>query len=114
MISGGAEGTGPIWIFIVSPVTYYIRGLNKGTFDIVVFLCAVIAGFFITDNFNIYYYQPEELPLRVVISFIIVALFSGFYECSREKYNKKIVALSQKMNVLQQSNILLIYLIDVL
>ena len=96
VISGGAEGTGPIWIFIVSPVTYSIRGLKKGTFDIVAFLFAVIAGFIITDNFNIYDYQPEALPLRVVISFIIVALLSGFYERSREKYNEKIVALSQK------------------
>lgn len=96
VITGGAEGTGPIWIFIVSPVTYSIRGLKKGTVDIIAFLFAVIAGFIITDSFNIYDYQPEALPLRVVISFIIVALLSGFYERSREKYNEKIVALSIK------------------
>lgn len=96
VVSGGAEGTGPIWIFIVSPVTYSVRGLKKGTVDIILFLLAVIAGFILTDKFNIYDYQPEQLPLRVVISFIIVALLSGFYERSREKYNEKIMALSQK------------------
>ncbi|MDV7105532.1 GGDEF domain-containing protein [Vibrio sp. TH_r3] len=96
VITGGVEGTGPIWIFIVSPVAYSIRGLKKGTIDIVVFLFVVIAGFIITDNYNIYDYQPEALPLRVVISFIIVALLTGFYERLREKYNEEIVALSQK------------------
>lgn len=96
VISGGVEGTGPIWIFIVSPVTYSVRGLKKGTIDIILFLLAVIAGFIVTDIFNIYDYQPEQLPLRVVISFIIVALLSGFYERSREKYNEEILALSQK------------------
>ena len=38
VLTGGAQGTGPIWIFIVSPVTYSIRGLKRGTFDIILFL----------------------------------------------------------------------------
>ena len=38
VLTGGAQGTGPIWIFIVSPVTFSIRGLKRGIVDIVLFL----------------------------------------------------------------------------
>ncbi|MEL0632843.1 GGDEF domain-containing protein [Pseudoalteromonas carrageenovora] len=96
VLTGGAQGTGPIWIFIVSPVAYSIRGLKKGTFDIALFLFAVVLGFYCADKFNIYNYNPEQLPLRVILSFIIVALLSGYYEYSREKYSNKILALSLK------------------
>lgn len=100
VVTGGVEGTGPIWIFIVSPVTYSIRGLKRGTFDIILFLLAIILGFHFADRFNIYDYNPEQLPLRIMLSFIIVALLSGYYEYSREKYNSKIIALSQKNELL--------------
>ena len=96
VLTGGAQGTGPIWIFIVSPVTYSIRGLKRGTFDIVLFLLAIILGFYCTDTFNIYDYSPEQFPIRILLAFIIVASLSGYYEFSKEKYSSKIIALSQK------------------
>ncbi|WP_242401464.1 GGDEF domain-containing protein [Pseudoalteromonas sp. BSi20495] len=96
VVTGGAEGTGPIWIFIVSPVTYSIRGLKRGTSDIFIFLLAIMLGFYCADMFNIYEYKPAQFPYRIVFSFIIVALLTGFYEQSREKYSNKIIALSQR------------------
>ena len=96
VLTGGAQGTGPIWIFIVSPVTYSIRGLKRGTFDIVLFLSAIILGFYCADTFNIYDYNPEQFPVRIILAFIIVASLSGYYEFSREKYSSKLIALSQK------------------
>ncbi|WP_346766084.1 GGDEF domain-containing protein [Pseudoalteromonas sp. Z9A4] len=96
VLTGGAQGTGPIWIFIVSPVTYSIRGLKRGTFDIVLFLLAIILGFYCADTFNIYDYSPEQFPIRILLAFIIVASLSGYYEFSKEKYSSKIIALSQK------------------
>ncbi|WP_366499892.1 MULTISPECIES: GGDEF domain-containing protein [Pseudoalteromonas] len=96
VLTGGAQGTGPIWIFIVSPVTYSIRGLKRGTFDIILFLLAIVLGFYCADTFNIYDYSPEQFPIRIILAFIIVASLSGYYEFSREKYSSKIIALSQK------------------
>ena len=100
VLTGGVEGTGPIWIFIVSPVTFSIRGLKRGTFDIVLFLIAVILAFYFADTFDIYNYEPNQYTYRVLFSFIIVAMLSAFYEYTREKYNDKIIALSQKNEVL--------------
>ncbi|MEL0642120.1 GGDEF domain-containing protein [Pseudoalteromonas aliena] len=96
VLTGGAQGTGPIWIFIVSPVTYSIRGLKRGTFDIILFLLAIVLGFYSADTFNIYDYNPDQFPIRILLAFIIVASLSGYYEYSKEKYSSKIIALSQK------------------
>ncbi|KTF14567.1 diguanylate cyclase [Pseudoalteromonas sp. 10-33] len=100
VLTGGAQGTGPIWIFIVSPVTFSIRGLRRGIFDILLFLLAVVLAFYCAHTFSFYDYQPSQFPYRILFSFIIVAMLSGFYENSREKYNQKILALSKKNELL--------------
>ena len=100
VLTGGAQGTGPIWIFIVSPVTFSIRGLRRGIFDILLFLLAVVFAFYCAHTFSFYDYQPSQFPYRILFSFIIVAMLSGFYENSREKYNQKILALSKKNELL--------------
>ncbi|GAA60618.1 diguanylate cyclase [Pseudoalteromonas sp. BSi20652] len=100
VVTGGVEGTGPIWVFIVSPVTYSIRGLKRGTYDITLFLLFIMFGFYCAEFFNIHHYNPTEFPSRIILTFIIVAMLGGFYEYSREKYNDKIIALSQKNELL--------------
>lgn len=100
VLSGGSHGTGPIWIFIVPSVTFFIQGLKRGIVDIIIFSSAVILAFYLTKNLNIYHYQPPELPLRVIISFIVVALLSGVYEYFRDSYSKKIIALAKKNEML--------------
>jgi diguanylate cyclase (GGDEF)-like protein len=96
ILTGGVEGTGPIWIFIVSSVTYSIRGFKRGTFDIILFLLTVMLGFYCAEALNIHDYEPDQFPYRIVLAFIIVALLSGYYEYSRGKYSNKIIALSKK------------------
>lgn len=98
--TGGSHGTGPIWIFIVSPVTFFMRGLRKGIIDITIFILAVIAAFVIADNFNGYQYNSPELLSRILLSFIVVALLSGFYEYFRESYSRKLIQLAKSNEIL--------------
>lgn len=98
--TGGSHGTGPIWIFIVSPVTFFMRGLRKGIIDITIFILAVIAAFVIADNFNGYQYNSPELLSRIILSFIVVALLSGFYEYFRETYSRKLIQLAKSNETL--------------
>ena len=39
--SGGVENTGPLWIFIVSPVSLFIHGLKRGLIEISIFLAII-------------------------------------------------------------------------
>lgn len=100
VLTGGSHGTGPIWIFIVPSVTFFIQGLKRGIFDIFMFSAMVILAFYLTKSLNIHHYQPPQLPLRVIISFIVVALLSGVYEFFRDSYSKKIIALAKKNEML--------------
>lgn len=100
VLSGGSHGTGPIWIFIVPSVTFFIQGLKRGVIDIIIFITAVSLAFYLTKNLNIYHYQPPQLPLRIIISFTVVALLSGIYEFFRDSYSKKIIALAKKNELL--------------
>lgn len=102
--TGGSHGTGPIWIFIVSPVTFFIRGLRKGTVDISLFIFAVIIAYFGAKYFGGYQYQSPQLLLRVLLSFVIVALLSGFYEYFRENYSKKLIQLAKNNELLAKTD----------
>ncbi|MCQ8876827.1 GGDEF domain-containing protein [Pseudoalteromonas shioyasakiensis] len=100
VFTGGSHGTGPIWIYIVSPVTFFIRGLRKGVVDISLFILAVIFTFVFAGCFDGYVYDSEQLLLRIVLSFIIVALLSGLYEYFRESYSQKLIQLAKNNEVL--------------
>ena len=42
VFSGGVENTGPLWVFIVAPVTVFIHGLKRGLIDIALLLLSVL------------------------------------------------------------------------
>ncbi|WP_140394321.1 GGDEF domain-containing protein [Pseudoalteromonas sp. A601] len=96
VFTGGVKGTGPIWILIVSPVTFFIRGLILGAFDSLLFLISVITAFIATDYFGVYEYHSPELIVRIILCFFIVALLSGFYEYFRERYSQKLIVLAKE------------------
>lgn len=100
VLTGGSQGTGPIWIFIVSSVTFFIQGLKRGIVDIIIFISTVIIAFYLASHLKLHTYTPEALPLRIIASFIVVALLSGVYEYFRESYSKKIIALAKKNELL--------------
>ncbi|CAM3970495.1 MULTISPECIES: GGDEF domain-containing protein [Pseudoalteromonas] len=100
VLTGGAKGTGPIWIFIVPPVTFFIRGLKLGAIDSSVFILCIIAAFISADYFEIYEYNSPELVFRIILCFFIVVLLSGFYEFFRESHSKKIIALAKENETL--------------
>ncbi|WP_421961450.1 GGDEF domain-containing protein [Pseudoalteromonas sp. ZZD1] len=96
VFSGGVKGTGPIWILIVSPVTFFIRGLKLGAFDSLLFLISVIIAFIATEYFGVYEYHSPEMIVRIISCFLIVASLSGFYEYSRERYSQKLIVLAKE------------------
>lgn len=100
VVSGGTNGTGPIWVFVVSPVTFFLQGLKRGILDILLFTTAMIGAFYFSNLLNLYHYTLLEFPIRVVLSFVIVALLSGFYEYFRDSYSKKLISLAKKNELL--------------
>ncbi|WP_020208823.1 GGDEF domain-containing protein [Gilvimarinus chinensis] len=94
--TGGNEGSGPAWVFIVPLVTYFIRGLRKGILDLVIFGFLVLISYYMGNLFEIYQYDSPKLLSRMLISFVIVSILGGFYESFRHKYNHKLISLLQE------------------
>jgi len=94
--SGGVENTGPLWIYIVAPVSVFIHGLKRGLIDIAVFVVIISIIMFIpTENIAHTTYSPE-FKLRLIYSFLTVTFLSALYEYSREQSFKHTLELSNK------------------
>jgi len=94
--TGGVEKTGPLWIFMVAPVSVFIHGLKRGLFEIALFLILTSVILFVPlDLFDNVSYSTE-FKLRLIYSFLTVTFLSAVYEYTREKSYKRALDLSKK------------------
>ncbi len=100
VVSGGSNGTGPLWLFIVSPVTFFIRGLKRGALDLILLAIIISVLFYLTEQFGYYSYPNHYFPTRVMLCFSILCVLGGFYEYYRNKYSLELMEqlkLNQKL-----------------
>ncbi len=94
--SGGVGNTGPIWIFMVSPVSLFIRGLKQGLIEISVFLMIISIIMFLPDTPLSNESYDSAFKLRIMLSFLTVTFLSACYEYSREKSLQHMQELSKE------------------
>ena len=94
--TGGVAQTGPLWIFIVAPVSVFIHGLRRGLVDIAIFVAIISAIMFLPFQSSAHAVFSTEFKLRLIYSFLTVTFLSALYEYSREQSFKKAVELSKK------------------
>lgn len=83
--SGGIAQSGPLWIYIIAPVSLFIYGLRQGLMNIAFFMAIIALIIFIPSDSPTYLHYPVEFKIRLIISFLAVTFLSGVYEYSREK-----------------------------
>ncbi|TYK67446.1 GGDEF domain-containing protein [Colwellia echini] len=96
VFSGGVGNTGPLWIYIVAPVSVFIHGLKRGLIDIAVFITVISCIMFIPDELIVHAQYSTEFKLRLLYSFLTVTFLSSLYEYSRGQSFKHILELSKK------------------
>ncbi|WP_246128979.1 GGDEF domain-containing protein [Colwellia demingiae] len=94
--SGGVENTGPLWIFIVAPVSVFIHGLKRGLIDIALFVAIISTIMFMPTDIIAHAIYSTEFKLRLLYSFLTVTFLSALYEYSRDKSYKHTLELSKK------------------
>ena len=94
--SGGVENTGPLWIFIVAPVSVFIHGLKRGLLDISIFVTVISTLMFIPTDVIAHAPYSTEFKLRLLYSFLTVTFLSALYEYSRDKSYRYTLELSKK------------------
>ncbi|NVK25129.1 MAG: GGDEF domain-containing protein [Gammaproteobacteria bacterium] len=96
VFTGGVENTGPLWVFIVAPVSVFIHGLKRGLFDIALFLCITSIIMFVPFDSVYQASYTTEFKLRLIYSFLTVTFLSALYEYSREQSYNHTLELSKK------------------
>jgi len=94
--TGGVENTGPLWIFVVAPVSVFIHGLKRGLIEIALFVVIISTIMFVPTNMIAHASYSIEFKLRLLSSFLTVTFLSALYEYSREQSYKHTLRLSKK------------------
>lgn len=94
--TGGVENTGPLWIFLVSPVSLFIHGLRKGLIEISCFLIVICVIMFSDAELFANVAYATEFKLRLIYSFVTVTFLSACYEYSREQSYKNTLKISKQ------------------
>jgi len=94
--SGGVEDTGPLWIFIVSPVSLFIHGLKRGLMEISIFLAIICLVLFLPADLLSSANYASAFKLRLIYAFMTVTFLSACYEYSREQSYKDTLELSKQ------------------
>ena len=91
--SGGVESTGPLWIFLVPPVSLFLHGLKRGLIEVSIFLAITSLIFFLPpDAFSRASYA-SAFELRLILAFMTVTFLSACYEYSiQQSYNDTLQA----------------------
>jgi len=100
--SGGADNTGPLWIFMVAPVSLFLKGLKKGLVSIGLFLLVIATLLFYPNNELLDTLYTPSFKLRLIYSFLTITFLSGCYEYSRLQSFQHVKDLSREYEQLSK------------
>jgi diguanylate cyclase (GGDEF)-like protein len=100
IFTGGVDNTGPLWIFMVAPVSLFLLGLKRGLANIALFTIIISIIMFLPDNLIQHALYSTKFKLRLLYSFSTVTFLSALYEYSREKSYNHALELSKKYQLL--------------
>lgn len=94
--AGGANNTGPLWIYLVPPVAMFFGGMRKGLRDIAIFVVLISIMMFYPDGALLSTDYSFEFKTRLLLSFLTLTFLAGFYENSRCQSYLRIQELSDQ------------------
>jgi diguanylate cyclase (GGDEF)-like protein len=100
IFTGGVDNTGPLWIFMVAPVSLFLLGLKRGLVNIALFIIIISIIMFLPDHIIQHAQYSTKFKLRLLYSFSTVTFLSALYEYSREKSYNHALELGKKYQLL--------------
>lgn len=94
--TGGTNNTGPVWMFVIPPVTFAFCGLFAGVFYNVFFLIIMMGLFFLTPDIYQEAEYSTDFKIRISITYALTLTLSGFYEYVRRRSFFEINTLSAR------------------
>lgn len=97
VITGGAQSTGPLWIYIIPPVIMFFMGVRYGTLLVGGFTIVLALVLFVPMSFISVVDYTEAFKSRLIYSFLTLTFLSAFYEFSRQGAYVKAINLSNEL-----------------
>ena len=96
LITGGKDNTGPLWIYLVPPVTMFFAGFIRGLLSLIAFTMVSAVIMFGLDEAILVAQYTYAFKTRLLYSFMTVSFLSAFYEYSRQKSYDTALYLSEQ------------------
>jgi diguanylate cyclase (GGDEF)-like protein len=94
--TGGVDGTGPLWIYIVPPITLFFGGLRNGLLSLGIFVVAISLLLFYPEDKLLTTTYTYEFKSRLLYSFLTVSSLFTFYEYSRQSSFRRMREMSDE------------------
>jgi diguanylate cyclase (GGDEF)-like protein len=94
--TGGVNGTGPLWIYIVPPMTLFFGGMRKGLFNLSCFAIVISVLMFYPDDKLLATSYTYEFKSRLLYSFLTVSFLFAFYEYARQSSFSRMQEMSDE------------------
>lgn len=104
LCSGGSQDTGPLWMFVLPSLIFYILGLFRGFLFTCALFVLVVYIILFPDNGLLYTEYPPTFIQRFLGSFFSVCVLSIIYEYSREDGRRELLNLSRRLDYLSRKD----------
>ena len=104
--TGGSSNTGPLWLFVLPCLVFYILGLYKGTVYLLVLLLIIFYIFLVPGNSLLLTEYSPTFTSRFIGSFLSLSILAFIYEYSREDGRRELMNLSYKLDYLSRKDYL--------
>ncbi len=80
LYTGGVNGTGPLWIFALPLIFFFLLGLKQGFMYVFVFLILIVTILYAPFNLERNIYYNTDFKLRIIFSYLLITFLSALYE----------------------------------
>lgn len=97
LIIGGEEGSKSLWIFTFPLVSHFLFGKMEGlVWNVIFYLSMICLLYVLPVPFQIYPYSAEFIH-RFLAIYLIVSIFSYWFESSVNRYRRKLLRENSKL-----------------
>ncbi|EAR09037.1 GGDEF domain-containing protein [Reinekea blandensis] len=93
--AGGANQTGPLWVYLLPPVVMFLSGLKRGMMITALFVLGYLIIVFFPGNALGAVDYSYEFKTRLLYSFLTLTFLAAVYEQSRQSSYQKLNELKQ-------------------
>ncbi|WP_299073582.1 GGDEF domain-containing protein [uncultured Paraglaciecola sp.] len=95
--TGGVNGTGPLWIYLVPPVTLFFGGIRNGIRNLGMFVLVLSLLLFYPNDALLQTSYTFEFKSRLLYSFLTVSCLFWLYEYIRQNSFQQLQELNQQL-----------------